>query len=272
MNGNKYSEYCDDFIYSRAKAGLPLDGITVIDAHAHIGYMHLFHVPCATAESMLPDMDALGIDCACISAFSALTADYKHGNNLVMETVAKYPDRFIGYVTVNPNYVDDMRHELNRCLAAPGIMAIKLHPALHGHPPDHIHYRAAFEEAEQKHMLVLVHTWGGGDVACVDKIAGQYPGATFIMGHSGADIRAMEATIDIVNRRDNVYADLTISLTYECNVEWFVKEMGSEKVLYGSDMPYFGPCANLGRVAMARIGEGDKMNILGLNIKRLLKI
>ena len=271
MSGMDVNGFCDS-IYSKARAGLPLDGVSVIDAHAHLGYMHLFHVPCATAESLLPDMDALGIDCACISAFSSLTADYRYGNNLVMEAVAKYPDRFIGYVAVNPNYAEDMRNELDRCFAAAGMMAIKLHPALHGHPPDHMHYRAAFEMADENEMTVLVHTWGAGDVAGVDRIAGLYPGANFIMGHSGADIRAMEATIDIVNKRDNVLADLTISLTHEGNVEWFVKEMGSEKILFGSDMPYFSPCPNLGRIAMARIGEEDKRNILGRNMKKLLKM
>lgn len=92
------------------------------------------------------------------------------------------------------------------------------------------------------------------------------------MGHAGADIKAMEDAFDVVNKHSNVYIDLAISLTYEGNVEWFVREVGSKRVLFGTDMPFFDPRPAFGRLAMAEISDGEKKDIFGLNMVDLLKI
>jgi predicted TIM-barrel fold metal-dependent hydrolase len=184
----------------------------------------------------------------------------------------KYPDRFIGYVTVNPNYPDDMKNELVRCFSAEGMKGIKLHPSMHGRTIDYKGYHTAYEAAEEKGYPLLIHVWGLDAVKAVDRLAGQYPNAKFIMGHGGAEIEAMTHAIDVVNRRDNTYIDLALSMVYEGNVEWLVKEMGSYKVLYGSDMPFLDPRPAFGRVVMADISDEDKKNILGLNIKKILGI
>lgn len=90
------------------------------------------------------------------------------------------------------------------------------------------------------------------------------------MGHGGADTEALETAIDVVNRRNNVFIDLAISRVREGNVEWLVKEMGSDKILYGTDTPFFDPRPAFGRVAFAEINEQDKKNIFGLNMLNLL--
>lgn len=259
-------------IADKARKGEPLDNIIIIDGHCHIGLCHNFHIPCSNAEGLICSMDAIGINIACISAMSSIGPDYRYGNEIVIDAVSKYPGRFIGYAVVNPNYEDDMEAELERCLSYSGIKAIKLHPGIHGCPADHKNYHKAYELANERHYTVLIHTWGRNDVSLVDKIASQYPDANFIMGHSGADILAMEDTIKIVNKRENVFSDLTISMVYEGNVEWFVGEMGSKKVLFGTDMPYFDPRPNFGRVALAQISDDEKKDILGLNMKKLLNI
>lgn len=257
-------------ITEQARRGLPLDDILIIDCHCHMGYWQHFNVPCGNAEGMLASMDALGIDKACVAAHSSIGPDYIYGNDMVMEAVKKYPGRFIGYVTVNPNYPEDMKHELDRCFAVSGMRGIKLHPACHGCPIDYKNYRIAYETADNRKCPVLIHVWGKIAVEVVDRLAGDYPNAGFIMGHGGADIDAMEAAIDVVSRRDNVYVDLAISRVRESNVEWLVKEMGSKKILYGSDMPFFDPRPAFGRVAFANISDEEKKDIFALNMNALL--
>lgn len=258
-------------IVEKVKRGLPLDDILIIDCHCHMGYWHRFNAPDNSAEGMLESMDALGMDIACAAAHSSIGPDYRYGNDMVIDAVLKYPGRFIGYATVNPNYVDDMKNELDRCFAVQGVKGIKLHPGVHECPIDYKNYRAAYETAEEKQCPILIHVWGSGDVAMVDKMAGQYKKAQLIMGHAGAEVKAMENAIDVVNRHDNVYVDLALSIVREGNVEWFVKEMGSKKVLFGSDMPFFDPRPAFGRVAMADISDEEKKDIFGLNMKKLLK-
>ena len=257
-------------IAEKALKGEKLDDILIIDCHNHIGDWKAFNAPRNNAEGILASMDTLGVDRASLTAHSSIGPDYRYGNDIVIDAVTRYPDRFVGYVTVNPNYEEDMKNELDRCFKVKGMKGIKLHPGCHGCPVDDKRYHTAYETADEKRCPVLIHVWGYESVAAVDRLAPQYPGAKFIMGHAGADIAAMAYAMDVVTRRKNVYADLAISLTCEGNVEWFVKEAGSKKILYGTDMPFFDPRPAFGRVALADIGEEEKKDIFGRNMAGIL--
>ncbi|NLC69576.1 MAG: amidohydrolase [Clostridiaceae bacterium] len=257
----------------KVKRGLPLDDILVIDCHAHLGPWAAFHGPKETAEDMLVNMDALGIDAACISAHAAIGPDYAYGNNFMMETVKKYPGRFIGYAAINPNYPGEIRAEIDRCLKIPQVKGIKVHPGFHKYPMDHKYYHIVYEEADKRRCPVLMHTWGMDSILAVGRIAGMYPRANFIMGHAGgSDIKAMEKAVELACMHDNLYLDLVLSMAYEGNVEWLVREAGSKKVLFGTDMPFYDGSFNLGRIALAEISDDEKKDIFGLNAKRLLGI
>jgi predicted TIM-barrel fold metal-dependent hydrolase len=258
--------------YDRARRGLPIDDALIIDCHDHIGFMQNFHISSNTAEGMLESMDALGIDSVCVAAHASIGPDYRYGNDIVIDAISRYPGRFYGYVTVNPNYEDDMGNELDRCFAIPGFIGIKLHPDLHGSAIDNKNYRMAYETADERRCPILIHVWGKSEVAVVDRLAGQYPDARFIMGHAGGDVSGMTDAIDVVNRHNNVYADLAISFAFEGNVEWLVGEMGAGKILFGTDMPFIDPRSAVARVAMAEISDDDKRAVFGLNMKKLAGI
>lgn len=259
-------------ITEKARRGLPLDDVLIIDCHCHMGYWQHFNVPEGNAEGMLRSMDSLGTDRACITAHASIGPDYIYGNTMVLNTVKHYPERFWGYVTINPNYEEDIEDELSRCLAVDGIIGIKIHPSCHGCQIDYKNYQPVYEIANSNKYPILIHVWGNSAVKTVDKLAGQYPNAIFIMGHGGADIDAMFTAIEVVNKRDNVYVDLAISKVREGNVEWLVKEMGSSKILYGTDMPFFDPRPAFGRLAFAEISDEEKKNIFGLNMDSLLNV
>ena len=94
--------------------------------------------------------------------------------------------------------------------------------------------------------------------------------ALFALTFASSPFADATLTLDTVNKHDNVYADLALSMTYEANVEWFVHEVSSKKVIYGSDAPFFDPRPAFGRVALADITDDEKKDIFGLNIKRIL--
>ena len=253
-------------------AGQPLKGIPVIDAHDHLGRWNAFHVPGGgTIEQMVGRMDRLGIDRVCVTAHASIGPDYVYGNDLVWQAIQKYPDRVTGYVTVNPNYPEEMAGELRRCFTRPGFKAIKFHPYCHGAAPDDPGYAAAYEEAERRGCPVLIHVWGVGDVMAVDRVAPHYPHAAIIMAHTGGDIGAMKMALQVIPKYPNVYGDLAISTGLEGNVEWFVREVGSRKIIFGTDMPFFDPSSNLARVAMANISDEEKTDIFSGNITRLIQ-
>ena len=79
--------------------------------------------------------------------------NYRYGNDIVIDAVERY-QTILGYITVNPNYPEDMENELKRCLAINGFIGIKLHPECHGSAVDSINYNAAFELANEEKLPI----------------------------------------------------------------------------------------------------------------------
>ena len=260
-----------DRIAEAVKKGIALADTLVIDCHCHLGGIKNFYVPETSAASMVAVMDTLGVDKACISSFPAISSDYRMGNELLFEALSKFPDRFLGYATANPNYPDDMVPELDRCFSVDRVIGIKLHPSAHGCSIDHANNHIVYRYAVQHHLPILIHVWGQKEVREIDGIADRYEDLTLIMGHGGAEIRAMEMAVEVVKRHENVYVDLAVSIAREGNVEWFVQQMGAQRILFGTDMPFLDPRPTLGRVALAQISEPDKKKILSENFQNILK-
>lgn len=53
-------------------------------------------------------------------------------------------------------------------------------------------------------------------------------------------------------------------------IEYFVKEIGAEKILFGTDSPMRDPRPQVGWLAYADISFEDKKLIFGGNMKRIL--
>ncbi len=56
-------------------------------------------------------------------------------NEIVFETVRKYPDRFFGWVFVNPLSTKDPVKELEKYSGEPGFAGVKAHPFWHHYEP-----------------------------------------------------------------------------------------------------------------------------------------
>ena len=54
------------------------------------------------------------------------------------------------------------------------------------------------------------------------------------------------------------------------HIEQWVDLVGSDKLLFGSDVPFNDNAHQIGRITHAHITEGDKEKILGLNMQKLL--
>lgn len=176
----------------------------------------------------------------------------------------------MGYVTVNPNYPEDLKHELDRCFAHKGFKGIKLHPDCHSRAIDYYGYEPVYEYADDKALPMLIHVWGAGQVAAIEHLSQEYPNIRFIMGHSGADPVGMKAAIDLINKRNNVYGDTAFSAAYQGNIEWLASEANTKRVLFGSDMPFYDPAFTFARIALAEISDDVKKDIFGANMERLL--
>ena len=99
-------------------------------------------------------------------------------------------------------------------------------------------------------------------------IAERYPNVRLILGHSCYG--AWEEAIALARDFQNVYLELTAAYHVYGLLEWMCKDAGSQKVLFGTDYPWFDPFVAIGCVVFAHISEEDMHNILYNNAKRLL--
>jgi predicted TIM-barrel fold metal-dependent hydrolase len=263
-------------ILMRARQGQPL-GELVIDAHGHLGAWPQFYIPRTDPASLVEVMDRCGVRAIAISGMLSIGPDYRAGNQAVAEAADAFPGRFIGYVTLNPNYPgDEAEREIEFWLTRhPWMRGIKLHPAYHEYPINGPAYRLAFEAAKRHRVPVLSHTWGVGEEnwlcgpAMFADLAEAYPEVNIILGHAGGRLPGYRAAAALAQSHPNVYLETCGSFQALGLVEFLVEAAGSERVLFGSDACFLAQTAELGRVVFCRLSTADKRNILVRNAARL---
>jgi predicted TIM-barrel fold metal-dependent hydrolase len=189
-------------------------------------------------------MDRLHISQSCLSHHLAITGDWFTGNRLTAQAVAKYPDRFIGYVVLNPNEPEFAADELKRAFDDWGFKGIKLVPDNHNQSICSAGYRPVFEFAAQKRCFVLVHTYHGSrfdDPQLFGNLAQQYPEVPIMMVHSGALPAAFKGAIDLVNKYPNLFLDISGSFITCRWIRTMVTEAGADHVIFSSDQPFIDP-------------------------------
>jgi uncharacterized protein len=257
-----------DSIYRTVRIGQLPQGIPTIDMHGHFGNLENFYIPENTAEKMIKAMDRIGIYQTWISSLPALVADMRGGNREVAVAVRSYPKRFKGYAVFNPNFAEQSTGELKRCYQEYGFRGIKIHCYFHESSVGGPGYEPVWKFASEKKIHVLAHVLPQ-DMPHVERILKNYPDLIMIIAHINQP--EFEPCMNAVSSHPNLYCDMVSSSFPYGIVERLVKTVGSEKVLFGTDMPYIDPYSQYGKIAFARLDDRTKENIFFRNAQRLLK-
>jgi predicted TIM-barrel fold metal-dependent hydrolase len=260
----------------------------IVDMHGHYGPFSWVYMPNTDAAAMLRTMDSAGVKTLVCSAHHALLVDTDRGNDIIRNVVAEYPNRFFGYLVMNPYRPELIEKYLNNFHEERGFIGFKLWPDYYLYPITGDRFIPVFEYANEKRLSVLIHTWGYSPYdgpSLVEKIARKYTRVTLIMGHSGYG--EWDESIRLARDHENVYLELTaVYATHEgivlkwCPekdfgigvngiIEKMVEEAGSEKILFGTDLPWYSPHYAAGAVLYSRIADDDIHNILHRNAEKI---
>lgn len=249
-----------DYVWQGKPIGL--DGI--VDMHTHMGTWIGFPISGADADAMVRQMDRVGVEKMMCAHEACLTTEVAWGNDEVLKAMARHPGRILGYACPYAAVPALGLDEVKRCLDA-GMVGIKLHDA-NKIPYTSELYAPVWQLAHENRLPVLLHTWGNVDK--LEPVYTQYPDARVLLGHAGA--ANAEVYAKCAKAHPNVYLELASSLSRYGLVEYFVQNVGAEKVLWGSDMPWMPLGHQIGKVVFADITEEEKRTILVANPARIL--
>jgi predicted TIM-barrel fold metal-dependent hydrolase len=201
-----------------------------------------------TAQKWVDELDSYGVKTMGVMVGTEAYNEFK-------ETMKRFPERFIGYVNINP--ADENAAKNIEQATKDGFRGIKLYPSSWKDLKvyDERCY-PVFDACKRNGMLVFLHfgiTIGGqGDLRNGNPIDIQvpsrdYPDLNFIIAHFGAGW--FREVLLLQYQTDNVYMDSSGSnswmnyLPYDLDLKTIFRKAiqagGSHKILFGTDSTFF---------------------------------
>jgi len=252
----------------------------IIDCHTHL--TRGGGTVAERADALVRFADKLRIDKLCLSlgpVGRSLTDRpgpdvFREDNDNVFEAMARHSERFVGFCYVNPVLRDEALAEIDRCIVDGDMLGIKLWCAAPCSDPC---VEPIVERAAELDVPVLQHTWlkitGNKEFESTPSdmavLAGKFPNAKLIFGHAGGD---WEHGIKAIKPYPNVVVETAGGNPEAGFVEMAVREVGAERVVYGSDAAGRSYASQIAKVYGADISEEERTLILGKNMERLLRL
>ncbi|MCX5658815.1 MAG: amidohydrolase family protein [Planctomycetota bacterium] len=227
-----------------AFAGKPIDFHFVMDTHAHLGQNFDFLILDASAKGMVRAKDRLGIDLTAVSSIPGTIGGWLRGNDQVIEAVQQFPDRILGYITINAYQPESVLKECERCWAG-GCRALKLHTG-QGMNYDHPAIRPALEFAQEKGCPILCHVWGA-ELDHMEPLIARYWRCNWILAHVGS--ARLDRYIEVARKFDNAWLETCVSWCPRGLFPYLVSQGLEDKIIWGSDADFYAasPCVWRGR-------------------------
>ncbi len=247
------------------------------DVHCHLSVV-TGTTPEKRAGQLIEYADRMDVLRMCLSmgmvwSYEPSPEKLRQENDEVLRAVAHRPDRFLGFVYLNPQHVQASLDELNRCVRDGPMVGVKLWVAMQCKAPD---LDVIVTRATELRAPILQHTWikvsgnlpGESTPQHLAELAARHPEAALICGHSGGD---WEQGLRAVRENKNIVVELGGGDPAAGFTEMAVRELGAERVLFGSDIGGRSFASQLAKVYGAEIPDTAKNLILGENLKRILK-
>jgi len=233
----------------------------VIDAHCHAGLGQEMTAPWTTNGDLgitLRHMEEAGIDRTII--FPINNPTYEKANQSIAEMCGRYPGKLIGFAKHDPQTeAGRIPGMLRREVEQLGLKGLKLHK---------LPTRDVLEAVAELRIPVLYHPQEVDDYYM---IAEAFPQIQFIMAHMGGyqTWRKPMDGIGLARRYPNVSVDTSqVSMKF---IELAVKELGPDKIIFGSDGPEQDSRVELYKIRLLKLPPADEAKILSGNILRLLR-
>ena len=240
----------------------------------------------ATADELIDSMDKAGIDISVIVNIGWTTHELcVETNDYILESVARYPQRLIGFCAVQPNSYEAAIAEIERC-AEGGIRGVgEIRPDMQLFDIRDEEVMEPLVKVITKHKLILLthasepvgHEYPGKGSITPDvlyPLIASFPDLTIVCAHWGGGLPFYALMPEVKKAMSNVLFDTAASpFLYAPQVYTQVIQLvGADKILFGSDYPLLTQAQLLGEIRSLDLPEETKNLILSGNAQRLLGI
>lgn len=253
--------------------------VRVFDAHLHCpsesGNVWQWYPVTKTFEEFVRYLDRTGVQRGIINSVrcqeAKTPAEFIAGNREVARYAEKYKGRFLGACVVNPLYIDESLREIEDCRKQLGFVWVgELCNYMAPFEYTIKEFQMLVEQVVKLNMVLDVHT----ELKEMEYIIQKFPQATIVFPHfgDGHEYEHIFKRIDAVAAHPNTYLD-TSGYGHDRvgMLEYAVKTIGPDRVLFGSDFSINCPATVLARIQSALISEEQKRKIFSENLQALLK-
>jgi predicted TIM-barrel fold metal-dependent hydrolase len=205
-------------------------------------------------------------------------------NTWTCEMAAQHGE-LVAFPSIDPLMGEqEMVAEVDRCVKEFDVKGIKLHPAEGHYFPGDKRLWPFYEKAQELGLVVLSH---GGvhmtspDVAYTqpsnfDPVLQSFSDLKLVVAHLGHGF--WSESVELADKYPNVYFDTCAVISGVKHLEVMsndafadlIRKLGVERVMFGSDYPWFSPAASLGHFLELPLKPEEREKILGANARNLL--
>jgi uncharacterized protein len=228
-----------------------------------------------TIPNLIAEMDLLNIAKAIVLP---IAYGFPYGDDVTewyMDAIEKsgQGDRFIILGSVKPTLPESI--EKIKQFKLKGVKGIKVHPNISLFTPDDKLAWAFYEECSRLQLPLLIHcglvgkesadstqmmgyTGRHADIKHFYEPVSAFPGLRWVLCHAGG--LQNEQAIAIARANKNVWLDIQGQSVD--NIRRMIAELGPERLMFGSDWPFFAVAALLARLLIATEGDDKVRNML----------
>lgn len=237
-----------------------------------------------TADELIENMDKEGIDISVVLNYGWTTHELcVETNDYILESIARYPKRLLGFCSVQPRSLQAALDEIERC-AKGGIKGVgEMRPDMQLLDLMDEEVMQPFIETVTRHNLILLthtsepvgHDYAGKGSITPDMLyplITSFPDLTLVCSHWGGGLPFYALMPEVKEAISNVFFDTAASpFLYRPQIyNQVIQLVGADKILFGSDYPLLAPSRLLKEINSLDLPSETKHLILAGNAQKLL--
>ncbi len=254
----------------------------IIDAHVHTGFPNIFFSPEIDAGQLLKRMDQFGIQFSInLSSMRAITGYRKQELCRARREFEQLNRRIFYLGFYDPHDGENDLALLQKACDWPGFKGIKIHPSFNGTPADDPSYEPVWKFASENDLPIVAHSWSVSTYNPVqrfstpekfEKYVRKYRDVRFVLAHSGGRGSGRQEAVRMADMYKNVYTDCAGDIYDYHFFENMMASLPHNKLLFGTDFPWFDHRSHLTRIFLADIPTTIKQKILRDNAIEVFKL